>query len=599
MPIFIEFICYTHCLAFRVDSLRKIWYIRIMPSLQAYNVRRKRYWRIVESFRDQRGRPRIRVVRHLGTAQKLLDQLSQAPGRPLYAEEREFAAPAALWGIADKLQVVETIDRHAPKRQQGATVGQYMLLAAVNRAVGPSSKSKLASWYQRTVLQRLFPLPAAALRSQRFWDHMRYLGEETLTTIENNLTRRLVEEFGIDMRALFYDTTNFDTFLSSENPSRLAQPGHAKSKRTDLRIVGLALMVSWDFHVPLFSRVYEGNQPDSVTFSKVLDDLVARYQMFRERCQRVTLVFDAGNTSEENIQALDASPYYFIGALVPAQHADLLDVPLEKFHRLEGPLFEGLRVYHTEKEVFGQKRTILVTRSQRLLRGQIRGIQQHLGKKLRTLRDLSRRVALSQEPGWRGKAYTRESLEAKLNTITSGQYIGEFLWARVTEKRGQLGIEFGTDHDAYMHVKRRVLGKRILFTTHPDLTDEEIVFGYRGQHNVERAFRRMKDPCFISFSPAFHWTDQMIRVHAFCCVLALALTSLLHRSVVKAGIEITHSNLLRELKEIKEITNYYPPLSGAEAKRGGRPRAERTLTRLNRQQQRLFEVLDLGRYQAS
>jgi hypothetical protein len=33
------------------------------------------------------------------------------------------------------------------------------------------------------------------------------------------------------------------------------------------------------------------------------------------------------------------------------------------------------------------------------------------------------------------------------------------------------------------------------------LTDEEIIFGYRGQHHVERAFRDMKDPYFISFSP--------------------------------------------------------------------------------------------------
>ena len=75
-------------------------------------------------------------------------------------------------------------------------------------------------------------------------------------------------------------------------------------------------MVSWDFHIPLFSRVYEGNRPDSVTFSGVLDDLVERYQMFRERCQRITLVFDKGNNSEENIQSLDVeASCFFVLAL--------------------------------------------------------------------------------------------------------------------------------------------------------------------------------------------------------------------------------------------------------------------------------------------
>lgn len=569
-----------------------------MPSLQAYSVRGKRYWRIVESYRDDRGRPRLRVVRHLGTAQKLVQLLSESRGRALWAEEREFGATAALWDLAGRLRLAETIDRHAPKRRQGASVGDYMLLATINRVVDPKSKAGLAEWYRGTILARLLPLPSEALCSQRFWDHMQYLDEAAQAAIETELTRRLVEGFGVDIRALFYDTTNFDTFLCSESASELARRGHAKSKRTDLRIVGLALMVSWDFHVPLFSRVYQGNQPDSVTFSKVLDDLVARYQMFKERCQRITLVFDKGNNSEENMEALDGSPYHIIGSLVPSQHQDLLDIPTRRFRSLEGPLFDRLRVFRTEKEVFGRKRIVLVTRSQALLRGQVRGMRQHLSKKVRALRDLQRRVQRSCQPGWRGKRFTREGLEKQLESLTSGQYIREFLWARVKEASGRLAVEFGTDHSAYRQLKSRVLGKRVLFTTNPNLTDVEIVFGYRGQHHVERAFRDMKDPCFIRFSPAFHRTDSMIRVHAFHCVLALTLLSLLHREVFTAGVPISQRRLLEELKRIKEVTNYYAAHLGEAAHMGGRPRTERTLTRLSPQQEQLFRILELGRFEA-
>jgi len=570
-----------------------------MPSLQDYSVRGKRYWRIVESYRDERGRPRIRVVRHLGTAQKLLERLSEAPGRPLYAEERDFGATAALWDMAQQLDVIGAIDSHAPKRDQGASVGEYILLATLNRALAPASKRKLAAWYQDTILVRLLPLRAAAMRSQRFWDHMNYLNEAILAEIENDITRRVVEGPNVDLRALFYDTTNFDTFLSSENPGELAQRGHAKSKRTDLRIVGLALLVSWDFHVPLFSKAYEGNQNDSVTFSQVLDDLVARYQMFKEKCQSITLVFDKGNNSEENIKALDGSPYHFIGSLVPTQHQDLLNIPLERFRYVKDPLFKGVRVHRTEKEVFGQKRTIVITRSRALLQGQIRGIRQHLAKKLKALRDLQNRVARSHEPGWKGKPYTEQSLQNNLEKIVSGQYIGDFLWGKVVRKRGLLGIAFGTDHEAYNELKKRVLGKRILFTDWQDLTDEEIIFGYRGQHHVERAFRDMKDPYFISFSPPHHWTDQMLRVHAFYCVLALTLVSLLHRRVDQAGIKLSQRDLMERLKNIKEITNYYPAQPTDKLHLGGRPRSERTLTRLDSQQERLFRALNLDRFLAS
>jgi transposase len=570
-----------------------------MPSLQGYSVRGKRYWRIVESFRDERGRPRIRVVRHLGTPQKLLDRLSESPGRPLYAEERDFGATAALWEIAQQLDIVGAIDSHAPKRDQGASVGEYLLLATINRALSPASKRKLAAWYQDTILIRLLPLRAAALRSQRFWDHMNYLDEAILAKIENDIARRLVEGLDVDLRALFYDTTNFDTFLSSDNPGQLAQRGHAKSKRTDLRIVGLALLVSWDFHIPLFSKAYEGNQNDSVTFSRVLDDLVARYQMFKEKCQSITLVFDKGNNSEDNIRALDGSPYHFIGSLVPTQHQDLLDIPLERFHYLRDSLFEGVRVHRTEKEVFGQKRTIVITRSRALFQGQLRGIRQHLSKKLRALGDLEKRVARSYEPGWKGKPYTEESIQKNLDTIISGQYVRDFLRGKVIRKKEGLGIEFKIDKEAYNELKKRVLGKRVLFTDREDLTNEEIIFGYRGQHHVERAFRDMKDPYFINFSPPRHWTDQMLRVHAFYCVLALTLVSLLHRRVYQAGIEMSQLRLLEELKKIKEITNYYPAQTAERHHLGGRPRSERTLTRLNSQQSKIFRVLGLERFVAS
>ena len=168
----------------------------------------------------------------------------------------------------------------------------------------------------------------------------------------------------------------------------------------------------------------------------------------------------------------------------------------------------------------------------------------------------------------------------------------------MTRKNGRLGIAFRVDDEAYNELKKRVLGKRILFTDRQDLTDEDIIFGYRGQHHVERAFRDMKDPYFISFSPARHWTDQMLRVHAFYCVLALTLVSLLHRRVHQAGIILSQSGLMDQLKKIKEITNYYPAQPSDKLELGGRPRSERTLTRLDDKQKQIFQALNLGRFLA-
>src|SRR5439155_7188981 len=118
----------------------------------------------------------------------------------------------------------------------------YLLLAALNRALRPLPKTRLAGWYQSTILSRLLPMPHRSLSSQRFWDHLDYLDADALDRIEQDLSCRLVAQHGLDLQTLSFDATNFDTFIDSQTSARLPQRGHAKSKRTDLRLVGLALM---------------------------------------------------------------------------------------------------------------------------------------------------------------------------------------------------------------------------------------------------------------------------------------------------------------------------------------------------------------------
>src|SRR2546430_4536644 len=62
----------------------------------------------------------------------------------------EFGGTAALYSVAQQLQLAEIIDRHVPKRNQGLSVGQYALLAILNRCLAPTSKTQLAHWYAGT-----------------------------------------------------------------------------------------------------------------------------------------------------------------------------------------------------------------------------------------------------------------------------------------------------------------------------------------------------------------------------------------------------------------------------------------------------------------
>lgn len=564
-----------------------------MASIQRKIIHGHPYYYLVESRRVN-GRPRPVVLQYLGSAHTLLQRLQASTSSPLRARLTQFGGVAALYDLAQQLRLLQLIDQQVPKRHQGPSVGQYLLVAALNRCLAPTSKLRMPAWLRSTPLPRWLGCAPQQFSSPRFWDNLELLGETQIATLSEALAQRLVETFRLDLASLVFDCTNFDTFIDTENPSQLPQRGHAKSKRTDLRIVGLALLVSVDFHVPLFWKVYPGNQHDSVTFAQALQELTKRYQALARDCQSITLVFDKGNNSVRNQEALDRSDFHFVGSLVPAHFPDLLALPPEKFQPLNDPRLKPARALRLTRPVWGQERTLVVTFSPELQRKQMRSIEQHLAKKRRALEELQAKLRRSQKPDAKGKGYTRQSLAQHVQQICSGQYIAQILHVRVVEEDGRLKLVYRTDAAAYARIREQQLGKRILFTDQHAWSTEQIMLAYRSQSQIEDAFAEMKDPHFLSWEPMFHWTDSKIRVHAFYCVLALILGSLLQRRAAQNGLPLSLHALFQALSGIQEVTTIYP----AAGKPGspGRPRTQTTLTEMNPTQQALYRLLDLDRY---
>jgi transposase len=570
-----------------------LYTLNIVASLQRKIIHGRPYYYLVESRRVN-GRPRPVVVQYLGSADTLLQRLQQPQAEPTRARLSQFGGVAALYDLAQQLRLVELIDEHASKRHQGPSLGQYMLVAAINRCLAPTSKLQMPAWLRSTPLLRWLGLSAAQFSAPRFWDNMELLGKKQIAAISEALAQRLIATCQLDVNSLVFDCTNFDTFIDTENHSRLPQRGHAKSKRTDLRIVGLALLVSVDFHVPLLWKVYPGNQHDSITFAQALQELTKRYQVLARHCRSITLIFDKGNNSATNQEILDASHFHFVGSLVPTHFADLLALPVEKFQELEDARLKPTRAWRVTRQVWGQERTLVITFSPELQRKQIRGIEQHLSKKRRALEELQAKLRRSQKPGAKGKGYSRESLTKRVRQICSGQHISKILRVSVIEKRRKLKLFYRTDASAFAQIKEHQLGKRILFTDQKGWSNEQIILAYRSQSQVENAFADMKDPHFLSWEPMFHWTDSKIRVHAFYCVLALILGSLLQRRAAQNGLSLSLQALFKALNGIQEVTNVFPPAGKPGSP--GRPHVKTTLTEMDDTQQALFRLLALDRH---
>jgi transposase len=570
-----------------------------MPSLTRKLIKGRPYYYVRHCQRVD-GQPKIVKTTYLGSVDHILQALdsAQTPPAPQTAEVLAFGDIAALYDQAVELDLVALVDAQLPKRDQGLSVGEYLLLAAINRAASPTSKAQLAAWYRQSILTRLLPASPTQLSSQAFWNHMDRIEEKDIQAIEEQLTQRLIEHFKINLRTLVYDGTNFFTYINTRNPATLPARGHNKQKRIDLRQVSLGLLVSTDFHVPLFHKVYAGNVNDSTIFKTITEELAQRYRQLAQGCEHITLIFDKGNNSEPAMQTIEGTEhteeqrFHFVGSLVATHHGALLEIPLEQFRPLPSQRLAGCLAYRTKRSVFGQERTVVVTYNEHLLEGQMQGINASLQKARRKLHDLQQSLRRRQAGKIKGgKKPTLQTVTRQVEQILSGQFLKKLLRCQV-EAGTVPTLSYRTDTAALGRLMRTQLGKTILFTDNQDWTDEEIVLGYRAQHHIESAFREMKNPHFLGWSPMFHWTDSKIRVHAFYCVLALTLTSLLQRALHQKGHDLSMARMLELLGGIQEVLLIYPKGIGQE-----KPRTAACLSDMKEEQRQLFDHLNLSRYQ--
>ncbi|MGI8458427.1 MAG: IS1634 family transposase [Propionibacteriaceae bacterium] len=547
----------------------------------------KTYYYLVESARVE-GKPRIVSQQYLGNAEEVAAKLSGAgAGEPVRTQHKSFGDLAAVWSMIERLDVAAVIDTVVPRRSDAAvSVGTYLALATANRVVAPCSKLAFADWWATTAGPRFVKVRAAALNHRRFWDAMDRLDEASLSTVEAELGRRVVAEFDLDLSGLVLDMTNFATFIDSTNErAPIAQRGKAKQKRFDLRLVGLALVVTADGGIPLVSHPYPGDRPDVTQFPSVIEQLMTRYRALAGAVESLTVIYDAGQNSATNHALVEEAGIGFVGSLPPSNHPDLLAIPASRYRDVDAQAYPGLRCVDTTVSTLGVTRRAVLTHSPTLHAAQTRGLDQTLAKARRRLTQLQARLA-------RGKTRRdRAAVAAEVAAITKPRWVDQVLTTTLTgDTPDQLRLTFRTDTGARTRLEQRIFGKRVLFTNRDQWTTARVVAAYRSQNDVESSFRQMKDPHIVSFGPMHHWTDSKIRVHVFYCVLALTIAHLMRREAEQAGLDLSVRELLATLAGIQETVLLYH--DGGK----GRPRARRMLTDQTPTQQQLADLFTIDNY---
>jgi transposase len=565
-----------------------------MASLVAKKKGNKLYYYVVESARVN-GKPRIVHQAYLGTAEKLAEMVrDRSAPVPLAATTREFGLPAALWAAAQQTGVWDLLQSLWPTPRSGPSPAHYLLLAAIHRICQPGPKTEVPDWYRSSILSTLWEFPAERFTSQAFWDAFEQIlpeGPEALSPADDPLEQAQLRLLGVwkqkqlvSRRLLAYDTTNFYTYIASSNPrNQLAQRGHNKQGRHNLRQVGLSYVLDGEHGLSLCHHVYPGNVADVEEFSTALTRITRMLDQNQIARETVTLVLDKGSAALANTVALEEAGVGWISALPWNQApAELRSRAVEELP-LCSSAQPGVRAAAETTLVHGREYLCVVKYSASFAGEQLHSLTTSLSRVLQSLRRLAMEL---NKPKARWK---QEQIERKIRRWLSAPFLAELVRYQLEEQDGGWRLQFDFNSAALPQLLSQRLGRTVLLSNRMDWSAEQIVAGYGGQQSIERVFRGLKDGKWLGWDPMYHWTDRKIRIHAFYCMLGISLLQYVHQQAKAGWADLSVEQLLEELDQIKQFVLLYPPQGEK-----GPPRTAYVLSQQTLAQQALVKTLGLA-----
>ncbi len=567
-----------------------------MQRLEAKSINGRTYY-YLSQWGWKNGKCRRLSQKYLGKPEDIAQVVEGTGPAPEYALVLDWGLPQALWQEAARAQLAQQVDRLCPKRAQGLSTGDYIRLAAINRACQPVSKQAMWDWVSQSALSRVWPQASAAqITSQHFWDHMDRIDGPTSQAIWQQLLDGVLQREQVALSEVCYDGTNFYTFIDTFNlRCQVAKRGKNKQGRCNLRQVSYALFCTTEGHLPLFYDVYEGNRHDAKEFPQVLE----RFQRWLKAragstwaTTKPTLIFDKGNNSNDNFVLMDTLELPYVGSVKLDEHPDLAKVSNQdaRWQSATQPGLEGTKSWRTQQVVYGKERTLVMTYNQNLYDSQWATVQNDLAQALSQLAMVQRNLRDRAEGLIKGGSPpTVESVERKSEQILHRQHLRQLVQTTVTLDSSALPqLSYQAGSAAQQQLKDTYLGKTLLITSHQEWSDTQVIRAYRSQFVIEEIFHEMKDRHIGAWWPLHHWTDSKIQVHGLYCTMAVLLRALLWRRARQAGLRLSMSGLLEKLGQLRQVINVFP------TKRVGQPKPEQVvLTKRDETQEKLIEILGL------
>jgi len=521
-------------------------------------IKKGRPYYYVREIARVNGKPKVVSQIYLGSIERIVELAKGTTEKCKNLSVQEFGALFIANLIEEQVGVAAIIDAVLPgvEQERGPSIGEYFLYAVFNRMVETCSKRALPEWFRATAIQQIRPVDVEQLTSQRYWDKWDRVKPQDLEKIAARFFQKVGQVQQVEADCFLFDTTNYYTYMAGDTPSELAQRGKNKDGKDWLRQVGVALLVSRDTQIPLFYREYEGNRHDSKEFQNILGEVVSAMRQSTAGGRDLTIIFDKGMNSEDNIALIDATPkVHFITTYSPYYGEELIRVKTSRFTAVDtlknreldkrGQQEDRLVAYRTTGEYWGKARDVVVTYNPRTATKQRFAFEKKLLRLQETLLDLRMKVR-TQKAHWTDAGNIEKHYAEACERLHLPKNLYEIALEDHKHKKHLLFRKNYYRIDRWLEK----FGKNILVTDLADWSTDQIVQASLDRYMVEQAFRQSKDGDLVSLYPLRHWTDSKIRCHIFTCLVALTYLRLMEIRLRQAGLSISAATAMENLKKL-------------------------------------------------
>ena len=299
------------------------------------------------------------------------------------------------------------------------------------------------------------------------------------------------------------------------------QMGNSKEKRTDCRLLTLALVLDED-GFPKASKVLAGNTPEPSTLEGFLraykDDLRQRLPLFREL---PTVVVDAGIGTKDNLDLIRGEGFSYI-TVRRSRSSEMPEGELRVINERKEATIEAMKLEGDGGEVILycrssgrlQKEASIKSRLQKHYEEGLEHIAASIGKK----RGAKRYEKVLERLGRLRERYPTIARFYRVEVSHEGQKATGMKWEIEKEKE----------------LEARFSGSYYLRTNRTDLDGKELWSLYMMLGRVEDSFRALKSE--LGLRPVYHQKDFRMEAHLFISVLAYHLMTVIRRKLYRKGI---------------------------------------------------------------